>query len=50
LKVQAKERWVISLLLTGLALFFFLGLFVWLLKTPFSEGWIFEVLKILGMG
>lgn len=50
LKVQAKERWGISLLLTGLALFFFLGLFVWLLKTPFSEGWIFEGLKILGMG
>ena len=50
LKVQAKERWGISLLLTGLALCFFLGLFVWLLKTPFSEGWIFEGLKILGIG
>jgi len=50
LKVQAKERWGISLLLTGLALVFFFGLFVWLLKTPLSEGWIFEGLKIMGMG
>jgi hypothetical protein len=49
LKVQAKEKWGISLLLTGLALVFFYGLFVWLLDTPFSEGWIYEGLKMLGM-
>jgi len=46
LKVQAKERWGISLLLTGLALVFFYGLFVWLLNTPFSAGWILEGLNI----
>jgi len=50
LKVQAKEKWGISLLLTGSALVFFYGLFVWLLDTPFSEGWIFQGLKMLGMG
>jgi hypothetical protein len=50
LKVQAKEKWGISLLLTGSALVFFFGLFVWLLNTPFSEGWIFEGLKMLGIG
>ena len=49
LKVQAKEKWGISLLLTGSALVFFFGLFVWLLHTPFSEGWIFEGLKMLGI-
>jgi hypothetical protein len=46
LKIQAKERWGISLLLTGLALFFFFGLFVWLLNTPFPAGWILEALNI----
>jgi hypothetical protein len=50
LKVQAKERWGISLLLTGSAMVFFLGLFVWLLNIPFPEGWVFEGLKMLGLG
>jgi hypothetical protein len=42
LKVQAKERWGLSLLLTGLALAFFYGLFIWLLRIPFPEGWIWQ--------
>ena len=50
LKVQAKEKWGISLLLTGSAFVFFYGLFVWLLDTPFSEGWILGGLKMLGIG
>jgi hypothetical protein len=49
LKVQARERWGISLLLTGIALVFFLGLFVWLLNIPFPAGWIVEGLKRLGL-
>ena len=49
LKCQARERWITSLLLTGGALGFFLGLFVWLLNTPFQPGWIFDGLKILGL-
>ncbi len=50
LKVQARERWGITLFLTGSALVFFLGLFVWILDTPFSAGWIFEGVKMLGVG
>jgi hypothetical protein len=50
LKVQAKEKWGISLLLTGSAFVFFYGLFVWLLDTPFSEGWILGGLTMLGIG
>jgi hypothetical protein len=50
LKVQARERWGISLLLTGAALIFFLCLFVWLLNIPFPEGWVFDGLRILGVG
>jgi hypothetical protein len=49
LKVQAQERWGTSLLLTGSALVFFLGLFVWLLDTPFQTGWVFDGLKMLGL-
>lgn len=47
LKVQAKERWAVSLVLTGLAVGFFYGLFIWLLDIPFSPGWVFEGLKAL---
>ena len=50
LKVQAREGWKLSLLLTGSSLVFFFGLFVWLLNIPFSEGWIVEGLKGLGTG
>ena len=50
LKVQTKERWGVSLLLTGSALVFFNGLFVWFLNIPFPAGWIFEGLKMLGLG
>jgi Tripartite tricarboxylate transporter TctB family len=46
LKVQAKEGWGISLLLTGLALGFFFILFIWLLAIPFSSGWIVEGLRL----
>jgi hypothetical protein len=47
LKIQAREKWGISLFLTGSSLVFFFGLFVWLLNIPFSEGWILEGLKML---
>lgn len=50
LKVQAREGWGISLLLTGLALGFFLGLFVWVLNIPFPAGWIVEGIKVVWMG
>jgi hypothetical protein len=50
LKFQAKERWGISLALAGLALGFFYILFIRLLDIPFSPGWAFEGLKMLGVG
>ena len=50
LKIQAREKWGISLLLTGSALVFFFGLFVWILDTPFSGGWIFEGIKMVWVG
>ena len=50
LKVQAREKWGISLLLTGLALVFFYGLFIWLLSIPFPAGWIWEGLKMPRFG
>ena len=37
LKVQSRERWPLSLLLTGAAWLLFWGLFDWLLRLPFPE-------------
>jgi hypothetical protein len=50
LKVQAREKWGITLFLTGSSLIFFFGLFVWMLNIPFTEGWIIEGLKGLWTG
>lgn len=38
LKVQSKESWGLTLILTGATFVFFYGLFVWLIETPFPEG------------
>ena len=40
LKLHAKENWRISLGLAAVAWVCFFGLFIWLLKTPFMEGWV----------
>ena len=40
LKVQSRESWGLSLLLTAATIVFFYGLFVWLIETPFPQGWI----------
>jgi len=50
LKLQAKERWRISFVLTGLTFGFFWGLFVWLLDMPFQEGLLLKGLRALGIG
>ena len=50
LKVQAREKWGITLFLTASSLVFFFGLFVWMLNIPFAEGWIVEGLKALSTG
>ena len=46
LKVQSKEPWLLSIILTAAAWFTFWGLFVWLLNLPFPEGLIFSWLGI----
>ena len=50
LKVQSKEGWGLSLMLTGATLIFLYGLFVWLLETPFPEGWLIRWLGTIGIG
>ena len=45
-----REGWKISLGLAGLAWISFYGLFIWLLKTPFLEGWVQRWLRSLGVG
>jgi hypothetical protein len=50
LKVQSKEGWGLSLILTGTTLIFFYGLFVWLLETPFPEGWLIRWLGTIDIG
>ena len=44
-KFEGKEGWGISLGLTAVIGIFFYFLFIWLLRTRFEEGWIFEGLK-----
>lgn len=47
LKFQGKERWGLTLILTGITFIFFQGLFVWLLNTHFSEGLFIKGLRAL---
>ena len=48
LKLQGKEGWGISLIFSVSAWVFFYGLFIWLLNTPFQEGWVVEILRKVG--
>ena len=48
LKLQAREGWRVSLLLTGSVWGFFFGLFIWLLDMPFQEGLILRWLGGIG--
>lgn len=41
LKVQSREKWAISLILTCTGWLVYWGLFVWLLNLPFPDGLIF---------
>ena len=45
LKLQGKEGWGTSLIFSVSAWVFFYGLFIWLLNTPFQEGWVVEILR-----
>jgi hypothetical protein len=50
LRVQGREKWPMVIILTGASLFFFWGLFIWLLDTPMPDGYIVGILKALGIG
>jgi len=50
MKIYGKEKWIISILMGGLAWVFFYGLFIKLLNTPMMEGWIFRGLRAIGIG
>ncbi len=50
LKIQGRERWGISIIMTLASWFFFWGLFIWLLDTPMMEGWVFQWLRAVGIG
>jgi len=50
LKIQGKEKWGMSIIMTFASWFFFWGLFIWLLNTPMMEGWVFEWLRAIGIG
>jgi len=43
-KLQSRERWGLSIILTVLAWAFFYGLFVKLLNIHFPEGWLLRIL------
>jgi hypothetical protein len=47
LKIQSKEPWALSIILTSVAWFSYWGLFVWLLNLPFPEG---LLITWLGLG
>ena len=50
IKLYGKEKWVISVTMAVMSWFFFYGLFVWLLDTPFEEGLVLKVLKAIVIG
>jgi len=49
LRFYGKESWGMTILLAAVAWGSFYGLFIYLLHVPFSEGWIFTLLKLLGL-
>ncbi len=50
LKIRGRERWGITIAMTALCWFFFNGLFVWLLRTPFEDGYLLSSLRLLTSG
>ena len=50
LKIQGREKWGISIIMTFASWFFFWGLFIWLLNTPMMEGWVFQWFRAIGIG
>ena len=49
MRFKSKESWMLTLILPAVAWAFFYGLFIWLLDTPFADGWIMDGLRALGI-
>ena len=49
LRFKGKESWKLTIILSGIAWAFFYGLFVWLLDTPFMDGWLQRGLMAVGI-
>jgi hypothetical protein len=49
LRFRSKESWKLTIILAAVAWAFFYGLFVWLLDTPFMDGWVQMGLRALGI-
>jgi hypothetical protein len=49
MRFKSKESWMLTLILSAIAWAFFYGLFIWLLDTPFMDGWIQRGLQALGI-
>lgn len=49
MRLKSKESWMLTIILALIAWAFFYGLFVWLLDTPFMDGWIQQGLQALGI-
>lgn len=49
MRFKSKETWMLTMILAAVAWAFFYGLFIWLLDTPFGDGWIQMGLQALGI-
>jgi hypothetical protein len=49
LKLEGKESWTLSLIVTAVTWGAFYGLFVWFLNVPFMDGWVQQGLKAAGI-
>ena len=49
MRLKSGESWKLTIILAIVAWAFFYGLFIWLLDTPFMDGWIQQGLQALGI-
>lgn len=49
LKLEGKESWKLSLIVSAVTWGAFYGLFVWFLNVPFMDGWLQQGLRALGV-
>ncbi len=49
MRLKYRESWMLTIILTAVAWAFFYGLFIWLLDTPFADGWLQRGLTALGI-